>query len=756
MYVFHFLECEKSNAEERSLGENQSEVQSNPIFDKIGAKSPSFPFIKQRISTDSNVSEKELSADDSKSTAELKSVEDLKSVDELKDETKSTNEHVSIDLSKSTDEPEDSAQKKKTDSSNASEKESVKLSESDQSRKLELALQRIKGYVSLNVDSEKDEIQNEDNKIKDKNEESEEKISEVTEKAKTEKSKVLSPLFKEFITLPVAQPSESQETVDDVSIVLETTKKTDSFYLKLNETIESCKAKLGISEINDDLSSDESAIDDNASRSDEDEEDETSASEAEEEVSEEDADEEESMEVSDEENENKVDGAESDEVENENKIDDAESDEEESESQDSELSDTDIESSNETSPKKLQKSNFSNTDDKNDEKEVTPKDMKASEDCVKNLINDSSEAIITNPDMQVPEVTIDESGAMEVVGENSISESSNDVKGNSESSLSRQANEIKVSKVLASSQESMDDSVYDVQSNSFSEASKEESCNIECVQINDSHSSCDLSLSKNNSPFKNIVNNSSPIKKITSPRRNTDKKSEDIKPNLESKEDGLIVNKGTSSPPQSKNEAEEEDDDDEVLICTPTRPKSPPVIVLDDDQENENSSASDTFAIKSPPYSTSIDSLSNEENPNCRTNSGDDPNNNHGKTIPINDDISHEEVIGNNEEKNANTNVILVSRNSEERRKRKFSSESSSDDEDIQVVTPKKPTLTGAIRTFHKPNNSAPSLKPITPTVESVKRNLERESLSQLDKSPVLLEDGAKEGKYLIFLVDSY
>ncbi|XP_035208972.1 protein kinase C-binding protein 1-like, partial [Stegodyphus dumicola] len=142
-------------------------------------------------------------------------------------------------------------------------------SDSDKLRKLELALERIKGYVSNNSDTDKETsgqepvAENEQEPVANVESKPVDETEPVTKNGNTDLPKsVLSVISKAkplpSLDLPTVIPEESPE-ISDIAI-LDAAKKNDSFSLKLHETIESCKAKLGISEIveDDDTSDSES------------------------------------------------------------------------------------------------------------------------------------------------------------------------------------------------------------------------------------------------------------------------------------------------------------------------------------------------------------------------------------------------------------------------------------------------------------------------------------------------------------------
>lgn len=722
------LESEKSNADETRLDENPSEA-CLPASLKVneGFKSPIFS-LKVRKSTDSLLSDKDAAEDE-------------------------------------TVEPQPAAKEKNSETTKPSpEKDPEKVSDSDQLRKLELALERIKGYVSLKDDTDKETSEAQSEVIEEKDADNEDK-NDSEEAARSSSDRIkLSPLIRKRVTVPVVETSTVQENVEDVSVTLEAMKKTDSFFSKLNETIESCKAKLGISEINDDISSDESAGDENGSKS-EDEEEDSSASEAGEEASEED----ETMEVSDEEAENgnaaekeKTGSLNGDTGDDESA--DSDSDDESSGSGE-ESSGTDIESSNEETVKTSRKLNDSEgaIEESSSESQVNAvleenaKEMVCDKNKtdVANLVGnktvitnvDSNEAIITNPDVQVPEVTIDNSEALEIIDDNGSSENSIGLRESSKSSpneLPRHKNSERLSpsKILGK-----DSSVWSSPRISSSEVAKHRNTNISSAESNIlTTSSIDFFTSEK----RNLPNDVEKMVCLSEARTSSETVASQGTDNMKLANSAKIKSndEGNSTSSVSlKKEIEEEKVDDDIFIFTPAKPKSPPVIVLDDDQDNEESSASDTFAVKSPPYSTSVESLCNEEVLAPRTNPNND-NNRERFPVPSESSLAEKKwrlVEAESEDKPNHRS---------ETRKRSLSSddESSASDDDVRVVTPlKKPKpLTGAIRTFNKPSTSnTPSLKPTTPTLETVKRNLERESLNLLSESPPLpIESPEVESKF--------
>ncbi|KAG8198450.1 hypothetical protein JTE90_022186 [Oedothorax gibbosus] len=149
-------------------------------------------------------------------------------------------------------------------------------------KKIEMALQRIKGYVTNDLDDEENDSLKEEetsiNKTEIKSDASKLHVKTVALNEKADSSKVCEERKSEHkestLNIPTSKDDESSDKEDDMCLadlikaralppidlptyedtpeketpaVLEPLKKNDSFSLKLLETIESCKAKLGIS-----------------------------------------------------------------------------------------------------------------------------------------------------------------------------------------------------------------------------------------------------------------------------------------------------------------------------------------------------------------------------------------------------------------------------------------------------------------------------------------------------------------------------
>ncbi|KAF8786111.1 MYND-type zinc finger-containing chromatin reader ZMYND8-like isoform X2 [Argiope bruennichi] len=143
------------------------------------------------------------------------------------------------------------------------DKSAEPASDSNQLNKIELVLQRIKGYIST-VDDDNENIEKDASDIKENQTEEDfgenankkdapgtaSKSLEINSKKKeTEEISILSGLIKTKTLPSIEVPTISLDDVSEKDKVptLDVVKKNDSFSLKLIETIESCKAKLGLS-----------------------------------------------------------------------------------------------------------------------------------------------------------------------------------------------------------------------------------------------------------------------------------------------------------------------------------------------------------------------------------------------------------------------------------------------------------------------------------------------------------------------------
>ncbi|GBM20598.1 hypothetical protein AVEN_261717-1 [Araneus ventricosus] len=143
------------------------------------------------------------------------------------------------------------------------DKSTESVSDSNQLNKIEMVLQRIKGYIST-VDDDNENVVKDASDLKESagEEDPGEKVNEKdvldtasksteddSKKKETEELSILSGLMKTktlpSIEIPTVTIDDDSEK--DKAPGLDVVKKNDSFSLKLIETIQSCKAKLGLS-----------------------------------------------------------------------------------------------------------------------------------------------------------------------------------------------------------------------------------------------------------------------------------------------------------------------------------------------------------------------------------------------------------------------------------------------------------------------------------------------------------------------------
>ncbi|GIY58593.1 hypothetical protein CEXT_87421 [Caerostris extrusa] len=514
------------------------------------------------------------------------------------------------------------------------------------SKKLEMVLQRIKGYISTadKNDVEKNPDDSENNEIKNYTEkensnegekcknnfslekenpkeeenciEKDPKESSIAIKDDSKKREIsfLSGLVKSKTLPPINIPTISidDDSEKEKTPVLDVTKKNDSFSLKLIETIASCKAKLGISSELDKIDSDVSEDDDDEE---EEEEEEDEEEEQEDEEYEEDEDEEQEEEEEEEED-NEMEKSSDKQKQSEKSVKRVNSSKEGSDSEEeshSHSSETDIEIINEE---------INSTIVNHVEKEAS-----------KNL--ESGLEINSTKEMEVKKVSDSENKEKCLERTNVLRET--------EKTLPEKANENK------RQEEQFLNEDFAENGGNVVLQKQNENCTLEDKEIADSH----LSVSKNCSNVieadlteKNILKHD----EITLMDINIPEST--ISSNKESMEDGKM------------------DEDDDIFICPPVKPPTPPLICLDDGTETE------------PECEENSESISPSKNQNLKS-----------LSVEVSDKISS--VFG-------IPKLPTSARKSMKRVFQTVSSEEESSDEELMIIpNNQRHPLTGAKRTFN-------------------------------------------------------
>ncbi|XP_054710972.1 MYND-type zinc finger-containing chromatin reader ZMYND8-like [Uloborus diversus] len=406
----------------------------------------------------------------------------------------------------------------------------------DQLRKLELALERIKGYVCSNDDQEKSESNKEGEKDNDDS------------KVNTRENEKCEPPKTAFESMPtlsldILSNNLDEKQTDSNTEVLNVTKKKDSFFLKLNETIESCKAKLGIDEIVEESSSENESGEDENDNSEDDNDAENSADEDE-----------------DDEDDDEVENAEAGAEEERTKNKDA--DETEDVVEEKESGDSDQEDSDSTSSGSEGDSNAESSE--TDIEEITVES------------NDTNDQVLdseTHLDKQTPATTQQKEIIEEVIIDSN--------EATDESTFTLQKNSSNVTLNVLSSENTPPESEKntkadetDKSTNEASEVGIIDSPDVNIIAVDPSDKASEPSPSKTT----NVLQNSD----VCTKEKVTEKTVEELPDDIDSNrsDSNKLKCLKLSSP-------KDVDEDDDIYICPPVKPPTPPLICLDDCSETE-------------------------------------------------------------------------------------------------------------------------------------------------------------------------